>query len=191
MAFNPYAAYGSQVDTFTDPAGYPWGKARNDAVPGDGLGTPLEKGWISDLFGFEQALLAAAGITPSGTPDKVGASQYLAAILQLTQTISDARSAISDARSALGLLKSQAKNWPERVSFASTAMVNSDVGLAWAPAIGASSSPLFILRDVTKFVYTSPDGRSWTARGSLTNLGSAAVHCAYGQLDGAPAFVGG
>jgi hypothetical protein len=79
MAIDPSAEYGAQVDT-SDPTGYPQGQARNISSPGDGTGTPLERKWVSDVWGFEQALLAAAGITPSGTPDKVGASQYLEAL---------------------------------------------------------------------------------------------------------------
>ncbi len=80
MAIDPSTEYGAQVDTGTDPTGYPYGQARNITVPGDGTGTPLEKAWLSDLWGWMQALLDAAGITPSGTPDKVGASQYLTAL---------------------------------------------------------------------------------------------------------------
>lgn len=79
MALIPSAAYPGQIDT-TD-ANYPQGKAKNVTVSGDGTGTPLEKDWINDIWGFLQALLAYASITPSGTPDKVGASDYLNAIL--------------------------------------------------------------------------------------------------------------
>lgn len=78
MAIRPQIEYAGQTTT-GDP-GYPDGKAKNVGVSGDGTGTPLEEKWVNDLFGFEQALLARAGITPSGFPDKVGASQYLAAL---------------------------------------------------------------------------------------------------------------
>jgi len=80
MAISPKDIYPSQVDT-TDPTGYPYGKAQNVSSPGDGSGTPLEKDWLSDWFGFQQAALDADGATPSGAPDKVGASQVLTAIL--------------------------------------------------------------------------------------------------------------
>jgi hypothetical protein len=79
MAISPKAVYPSQVDA-TDPA-YPHGKARNVAMAGDGSGTPLEQVWLSDLWGFLQAILQRASVTPSGQPDKVGASQYLDAIV--------------------------------------------------------------------------------------------------------------
>lgn len=76
MALVPSAAYPSQTDA---DANYPQGKARNAGSFQDGTGTPLEKNWVNDLWGFEQALLAAGGVTPSGTPDQVGASDYLTA----------------------------------------------------------------------------------------------------------------
>jgi hypothetical protein len=76
MSLNPSTSYPGQIDT-TAPADYPYGKAQNESVAGASDGTPLEKAWVNDLWGFLQAVLAAAGITPSGTPDKVGASQYL------------------------------------------------------------------------------------------------------------------
>jgi hypothetical protein len=66
-------------------AAYPQGAARNITAPGDGLGTPLEKEWVNDLFGLQQALLAAAGLTPSGSPDTALASQYLQGIIQQVQ----------------------------------------------------------------------------------------------------------
>ena len=79
MAISPKDTYPGQVD-ISDLAGWPHGRARNITVPGDGTGTPLEEQWLSDLFGFQQTLLAFAGITPSGVPDKVGASQYMDAL---------------------------------------------------------------------------------------------------------------
>jgi hypothetical protein len=81
MALNPSSRYPSQIDT--DDAGYPRGKARNAGSYQDGTGTPLEKDWVNDLFGFQQALLDAANIVPSGIPDEVGASQYLTALVTI------------------------------------------------------------------------------------------------------------
>lgn len=62
---------------------YPLGKARNVTVPGDGTGTPWEQAIVNDDQGFKQALLAAAEIDPSGTPDTAVASQYLEALYTL------------------------------------------------------------------------------------------------------------
>lgn len=77
MAIAPATEYPSQTDADAD---YPHGKARNAGSYQDGTGTPLEKTWVNDLWGFLQALLGAADLTPSGDPDKVGASQYLDAM---------------------------------------------------------------------------------------------------------------
>jgi hypothetical protein len=78
MALIPSTRYPAQIDT--SDAGYPHGKARNAGSFQDGTGTPLEKDWLNDLFGFLQSLLDFASITPSGDPDEVGASQYLDAV---------------------------------------------------------------------------------------------------------------
>lgn len=77
MAIRPADEYPGQIATDAD---YPHGKARNVSTPGDGTGTPWEAKLVNDVLGFEQALLAEAAITPSGNPDKVGASDYLNAI---------------------------------------------------------------------------------------------------------------
>jgi hypothetical protein len=79
MAIAPKDVYPSQTEV-TD--GYPFGKAKNRATLGDPTGTPLEKQWVNDIWGFFQALLTAAGITPSGSPDQLEESQYLNAIEQ-------------------------------------------------------------------------------------------------------------
>lgn len=80
MALDPSSRYPVQTDS---AAGYPLGKARNAGSFQDGSGTPLERDWVNDIWGFQQALLDAAGIEPSGDPDEVGASQYLEAIQSL------------------------------------------------------------------------------------------------------------
>lgn len=64
-------------------ADYPFGQARNVTTPGDGTGTPLEQAWVNDLFGWQQALLTEAGITPSGVPDTARNSQHLDALRAL------------------------------------------------------------------------------------------------------------
>ncbi len=69
--------------TVEGDAGYPHGRARNISQPGDGTGYPWEQDGINDTLGFQQALLSAAGITPTGNPDSVGASQYLDALKRL------------------------------------------------------------------------------------------------------------
>jgi hypothetical protein len=77
MALIPISRYPAQVDSSVD---YPHGKARNAGSYQDGTGTPLERDWLNDLWGFLQALLVAGGLTPSGAPDTASASQYLDAV---------------------------------------------------------------------------------------------------------------
>ena len=84
MALDPSAEYPGQVIS-GDPE-YPYGKARNITVQGDGTGTPWEQALVNDWFGFFQQILVSAGVTPSGNPDKVGSSQYLVSLLSLALT---------------------------------------------------------------------------------------------------------
>lgn len=77
MAIKPSTSFPGRVD-LSDPVGYPDGKAKDQTVPGNG--TPFVAELVNDIFGAQQALLDEAGITASGSPDKVGASQYLDAI---------------------------------------------------------------------------------------------------------------
>ncbi|MCP4444600.1 MAG: hypothetical protein GY811_04545, partial [Myxococcales bacterium] len=81
MAIRLEDEYPGKVEPASDA--YPQGAARNVTVSGDGTGTPLEAAWFNDNLGFQQALLAAAGATPSGVPDTAEESQYLDALLSL------------------------------------------------------------------------------------------------------------
>lgn len=78
MAINPEAQYPGKINPAD--ANYPYGSARNITTPGDGTGTPWEANLVNDLLGFQQAMLNAASIVPTNSPEKVGASQYLDAI---------------------------------------------------------------------------------------------------------------
>ena len=63
-------------------ANYPLGSAINDSAEGAGDGTyPLAQIY-NDMWGFFQLLLDKAGITASGTPDTVLASQYWEALAE-------------------------------------------------------------------------------------------------------------
>ena len=78
MALNPNASYPTQ--TTTPDANYPYGGAQNVTTPGDNTGTPWTAPIVNDLFGFQQALLQSADITPTNTPDNAQSSQYLEAL---------------------------------------------------------------------------------------------------------------
>ena len=81
MAINPESQYPGKINP-SSPA-YPYGSARNITTPGDGTGTPWEAAIVNDSLGFQQALLALASLVPTGTPDQVGASQYLQALQKI------------------------------------------------------------------------------------------------------------
>lgn len=83
MAIIPEDQYPGKI-TPANPQ-YPYGQARNITNPSDGTGTPWEQNLVNDLFGFQQALLVAAGIEPSGVPDNAQVSQYLQALLAVVK----------------------------------------------------------------------------------------------------------
>ncbi len=176
MALDPSAAYPGQIDT-TDPTGYPHGRAKNVASLGDGTGTPLEQQWISDLFGFEQALLVDARITPSTTPDKVGASQYLDALKVITRR---------ERQSA------QATNWPERPAVPASAAVDGPMGFGYAPDLGVNGGGLWVMQTSATDVWTSEDGVAWTQREAAGALAAASFTnpwIAYGKINGVSGFL--
>jgi hypothetical protein len=75
MAINPYVSYPTQI---TAPsASYPYGGPQNITTSYDGTGTPWDEDLIGDIFGFQQAVLSEADITPSGSPETAVTSQYL------------------------------------------------------------------------------------------------------------------
>jgi hypothetical protein len=59
---------------------FPSIKARNASGPGATDGTPYDENFINDLWGFMQAALNAAGITPNGESETAEESQVLEAL---------------------------------------------------------------------------------------------------------------
>jgi len=84
MAIIPEDLYSGQ-STAAD-ADYPYGSSRNVVVSGDGTGWPFTRDYTRDIMGLQQALLVAAGITPTGDPDTAIASQYFNALEALFST---------------------------------------------------------------------------------------------------------
>lgn len=62
---------------------YPFGSAKDESSAGAGDGTPYIKARADDVFGMQQSLLTAGGITPNNNPDSVTNPQYLAALSAL------------------------------------------------------------------------------------------------------------
>lgn len=142
MAIDLTVKYPGQIST-GDPTGYPYGKAQNETVEGDGTGTPWEQFLVQDFTGFLQALLVGGRLTPSGTPDKVGASQYLDALKQLLQPLAVLSwdqhqffgqnmlpiDAVSNARVTIS---------PNAYNLAADQLMSTaDGGCTWAPSAGS------------------------------------------------------
>lgn len=62
---------------------YPFGSAKDETSASAGDGTPYIKARADDVFGMQQSLLTAGGITPNGNPDSVTNPQYLSALSAL------------------------------------------------------------------------------------------------------------
>ena len=156
MALIPSVKYPGQVLT-SDPVGYPQGKARNDITEGDGTGTPWEEALLNDMWGFQQALLKAAGITPTGNPDKVTASQYLDSLNALFEPLAGGR----DLQNWNGTLKNVPLGTTARgisyqpvarawilVGGIDLAAISLDDGLTWVADVSGMSPNAINLDDV-------------------------------------------
>jgi hypothetical protein len=177
MAIAPGTRYPAQTDA---AAGYPQGKARNAGSFQDGTGTPLEKDWVNDLWGFLQALLSNAGLAPSGAPDQVGASQYLAGVTFIAQQKADAAqaaataAAIASAAATAATLASAAQalaekrlalsNWSDQQQI-SASTVTSLSEVIWAPSFS-----LFLGNGGgTNRFCSSPDAFAFTVSASASS----------------------
>ncbi len=150
MALIPSSRYPAQTDT---DVGYPQGKARNAGSFQDGTGTPLESDWINDIWGFLQALLDVAGITPSGDPDTVGASQYLQALQDVVEN------------SALAV-ENSAKANVEGAALCNLQTQTSGTADTLNDVFWDSLNAQFVAAGENGTLITSPHGRTWTARTS-------------------------
>lgn len=86
MALDFFTKYTPRANA-GDP-NYPFGSAKNDGVPGDKTGSPLDKDWLNDFLGFFQKLLDYAGITPSGVSDTILASDFFDALVKRINALS-------------------------------------------------------------------------------------------------------
>lgn len=183
MALIPSARYPGQIDV---AAAYPQGKARNAGSFQDGTGTPLEKDWVNDSFGFQQALLAEAAIVPSGNPDAVGASQYLDALLAIaerkinrqqllkgwhavrpttTPTSLSLLGAVRDPTRALALISTGNANGTLRVRSEGQPATAGDIGTSGSGSIASdpSATNLVATHGLSLWCYRSTNqGGTWT-----------------------------
>lgn len=84
-------------------AARPYGNARDALVENDPNATPLLAKKFNDDWGFDAALMAAAGMTPSGDPDAANSSQRLDAMLNVFAESSGSRSFKSFGATGLGM----------------------------------------------------------------------------------------
>jgi len=84
MAIVPFTYYSGQTAGIS--SNYLYGSARNRSAPGSYDGTPLEEGWINDIWGFLQRLLYQSGTSPSNVPDTMLVSDYHDALLKTIST---------------------------------------------------------------------------------------------------------
>ncbi len=165
--------------TLIDPA-YPQGKAKDESAVGAGDGTPFQEDLLNDHFGFRQALLKEATVTPSEVPDTAVASQYLDAMLKVSRgpvVVSNwtSRSPLTATQlgaveysTTLGLFCAVGVSVADRI-------LTSVDGITWVsrtpgnPASGfqgivwSASLNLFCAVG-TATIETSPDGITWTTR---------------------------
>jgi hypothetical protein len=176
MAIAPSSRYPAQTDA---AAGYPQGKARNAGSFQDGTGTPLEKDWVNDLWGFLQALLSNAGLAPSGTPDAVGASQYLSGVTFIAQQKADAAQAAAIAAAAItaAAVAAAATAASEKRLIVSNWQVGEIIdptvtllaAIAWCPSIGTNGGT-FIAGGSNKIVKSTNGGISWSLAAGVGGL---------------------
>ena len=81
MALKRNERYPGRFDSPT--SGQPQGAFKNRSAPGAKDGSYLEKDWMNDFSAFFSSLLSSASITPNGSVDAVGASQYYSALLSV------------------------------------------------------------------------------------------------------------
>jgi len=83
MALNPSTNATMAGRVTAADTNYPYASSKDESSPGAGDGMPHFKARADDILGFQQALLKAANITPSGNADTVPESQYLQSLVEL------------------------------------------------------------------------------------------------------------
>lgn len=179
MALIPKDTYPGQIDS-TDAVAYPHGKARNETGPNNNDGTPWEQELVNDILGFQQALLWAAGIMPSGDADEVGASDYLDAVNLLVhfkavvgalanQTVQTVAAGYG------GTFQGIARGAGSFLAYGTSGEIQTLTQSVWSHKTAAAafsgsflgaaySGALWVLVGSTGEIQTSPDSTTWTHR---------------------------
>jgi phage-related tail fiber protein len=135
-------------------AAYPQGSFKNSDTPTSRNGTPLEKAWPNDIYGFLQALLHGAGIVPSGNPDTAVASDYLTAMQALFASAAQGALADTALQPGEALIIGEVREfafqavppkWLElgqAVSRTTYAALFAKIGTTWGPGNGTTTFDL-------------------------------------------------
>ena len=91
-------------------AAYPHGSHKNRSTETSNDGSYYEQAWANDIQGFHSQLLSAAGITPSGVPDQVGASDLYNALKGLFSMRGNNLSDVANPATSLANLGGLAKS---------------------------------------------------------------------------------
>lgn len=84
---------------------YPHGHGKNESVSGANDGTPLTMEWYDDILGFSEALLADAGVSPSGLTDTALVSDRMTAFRIAAMRVETAVSYTGGDTSLVGLVR--------------------------------------------------------------------------------------
>lgn len=140
MAIRPDTKYSGQIDT-SDSTNYPYGKARNVTTSGDGTGTPLEKDWLNDWWGFVQHLFDETSSVPSGNVDTAVSSQIYDTLLKILKRDLPVRyvGLVTSPSSSTDIYVSEAGKGIQSVSSSSTTIT---VTFAGSITSGASAAAI-------------------------------------------------
>lgn len=74
--------YAQDYPGFVNPpdAAYPQGSPKNATTDTAEDGTPVEQGWVGDVWGFNQSIMAESGVAPNGQTESVSNPQILTAL---------------------------------------------------------------------------------------------------------------
>lgn len=79
--------YSEDYPGFVNPPtdAYPYGSPKNATTDTSEDGTPVEAGWVSDVWGFIQSIVKEAGVVPNGNADSVANPQILSALKKVQE----------------------------------------------------------------------------------------------------------
>ena len=162
MAINLNTQYSSKnVPVSTN---YPYGQGMNVSAQGAGDAVPWEAAVFNDWNGYFQAVLSAASIVPSGTPDNAVTSQYLQALralfLDASNNLSDLTN-VSTARTNLGVSSTVE---------ADARYLNESSNLSDLPSVSTARTNLGVYSTSATYTRIESDARFLNESNNLSDL---------------------